>query len=353
MRVNNMKSRVNFRPKIIWVWLTSPWFHIGYWSLYIGSELLVRVINGLQLHDPLLISLNILFLVTFFYTTSFWAFPKLIDNSIWEGLVNISLLFLLHCSIKFFVGVILNYSIDMKAIIRDEALMAIHFIPLAGGYWYARLSLRIEIEKDLYLKEKTKAEAKYSQSLLSPHFLFNYLMGIQEDILINTHNYIRCIPKLSKLIQYGLRHVDTQSTWHKEKKALESFIDLNMIRFGDQFFYEFFDNVPVKAKKKMPMPALITINIVDNVFKYAAYKNPNHPVQISLKLCQLDGNTGIEFSLNNLITHRHIPESLGLGLSNCKKILETEFGPMVLFNYGVEDDCFNLLLRINYGSLSV
>jgi hypothetical protein len=347
--VNGLISNVNFKPKSLWEWLTNKWSHAAYWLFYIGIEISVRFLFDMDFLPLIQIGINILFLMVFFYTCSLYIIPKFLKDSMWEAFSFLILFFLVHCSLKFLLGSFLDFQLNMKNILIDEAFMAIHFIPIAGGYWYARLSYRIEIEKENYLKEKYKAEMKLSKSLLGPHFLFNYLMGIQEDIMLNTSNYIKCIPKLSNLIQYGLRHVDHSSDWNKETKALEAFIKLNLVRFSDEFYLEFQDDISSKSKKSLKMPALITINIVDNIFKYANYKDPSNPVRIFLRENVIDENKRIMFSVQNKITHRLLPNSLGIGLATCRKILKIEFGNNAKLIYMVHEDVFTLELTIDYG----
>lgn len=227
--------------------------------------------------------------------------------------------------------------------------MAAHFIPLAFGFWYARLAHTIEKERRRTKKSKEIAELKLDKSFLSPHFLFNYLVGLQQDILLNSKNYLPLIPKLASLIRYGLEHVEKPSNWKLESKALKTFLKINKVRFSEDFYLVYTENFPDKKKKMFEVPGLITINLVDNIFKYGDFSMKSDPVRVSLYLYERETEFHVKFQIRNRVYHGDVSTSLGKGLEISQKILEAEFGRRAYLEYVNDTSHFELNLDINYG----
>lgn len=123
-------------------------------------------------------------------------------------------------------------------------LVALFFIALFGTYYVYRL--KVLKSQNKLLREKIALEKSLSDSVLTsiksqmnPHFFYNALNTIQAYIFKNDkHNASKYLNKFSKLTRTILEMSDKETiSTKKEIEALRLYLELEKMRFDNDFFY--------------------------------------------------------------------------------------------------------------------
>ena len=188
-------------------------------------------------------------------------------------------------------------------------------------------ALAIKLLKNWYLKqkeaaqvarEKINAELQLLKAQVHPHFLFNTLNNIYSFIINDSPAATEAIKKLSTLLRYIIYECNQPLVkLEKELKMIKGYIDLEQIRYGENFNMSL--QIQGNAVNKMICPLLI-IPFLENSFKHGASQMLTHPwVNLDIVIEE----EYLYFNLSNskpiLTAEKTIIK--GLGLSNVKKRL--------------------------------
>ena len=118
------------------------------------------------------------------------------------------------------------------------------------------------------LENRQKATESRLQSLrlqMNPHFLFNALNSIQQMILANEDIIAtKYLSRFSKLLRAILVHSDKESiTLKEELDILQLYIELESIRFKDQFNYKIIVDEEIETEE-VKIPTLLVQPFVEN-----------------------------------------------------------------------------------------
>ncbi|OEK01270.1 hypothetical protein BFP97_06980 [Roseivirga sp. 4D4] len=124
------------------------------------------------------------------------------------------------------------------------------------------------------LHKEMMARQKLASAQLNPHFIFNALGAIQELILqeedpIKTSNYLA---RFSTLTRQMLNYTELDSiSLQDELDFCRNYLDLQKLRFGDKFDYQFegLENINLSD---FSLPPLITQPLVENSLEHG-FKN--------------------------------------------------------------------------------
>ena len=168
--------------------------------------------------------------------------------------------------------------------------------------------------------ETLKSELSFLRSQISPHFMFNVLNSVVSLSRRKPEMVEPVVIKLSELMRYMLYETNDSSVpLEKEALYLESYIDLQKIRFGNDISINFEQNITNKSNQIEPM---LLIPFVENAFKHGVGLIENPTIDIHLK----SDNSGIFFTVSNKVNSASKLEkkddSSGIGLSNVKRRLE-------------------------------
>ncbi len=191
---------------------------------------------------------------------------------------------------------------------------ALSFVYAFTIEWYRNEKIRNQI-----LQEKLTTELNFLKAQINPHFLFNTLNNLFS--IAQKHNISELttgISELSKLMRYMLYESDTAFvSLQKEVNYLESFIEVQKLRYEDE---EFIVNFDKKGKlEAIQIAPMILLPFVENAFKHGISIEETSMVNILLDVT--DGN--IYFRVKNKIFEdQQLNESAsGIGLDNVKKRL--------------------------------
>lgn len=303
-------------------------FHILFWMLYVVSEYYanlvhIRVGEGWQFFQSMLISLPVLLLSTYFI--ALFAVPRFLKTERWGWFVFcvvLTVLFALYGRMKWME--LVNYilyeeyyripvSKVLKNVIRDYAIIALAVcIYIIGDY-------RNKQQANLKLvKAKAEAEIKLLKGQLHPHFLFNSLNNIYSLALTKSDLTADSILKLTELLDYLVYRANLDKVpVSKEVQLLNNYIGLEQLRYGDHLRIE--TNISVQNDNLLVAPLLL-LPFAENCFKHGG-PGKDGLFRVNIELQADDRNLVFYIwnsKKNGLENKKH---SGGLGLQNIRQRL--------------------------------
>ena len=173
-----------------------------------------------------------------------------------------------------------------------------------------------QLKKDLEY-EASQSELALLRSQISPHFLFNILNTLSSLARQKSDQLESVIINVSQLMRYMLYNKsDKKNSLQHELEYLESFIQLQQLRFGEELPLTKKINVENLEAEIEPM---ILIPFIENAFKYGMNTIANAEIEIDLSV-----QSGLlQFLVKNRFNVEFKPsgDSSGIGLENVKKRL--------------------------------
>ena len=199
--------------------------------------------------------------------------------------------------------------------------------------------LRQEVEH-----ERLKAETKLLKAQLHPHFLFNTLNNLYAQTLKKADEAPEMILKLSALLDYTLYQTSQPMVLlEKEISALESYIELEKMRFGNRLNFKF--EVEGNVEKKRIAP-LLFMPLVENAFKHGVASHDGQGwIKIELRILA----SGCQFMINNSCVQIVEPvadSAPGIGLQNLKRRLQLLYGDAFELEVEKEFKTFKVALTL-------
>ncbi len=167
--------------------------------------------------------------------------------------------------------------------------------------------------------ERLKSELSFLRSQISPHFMFNVLNSIVSLSRRKPDNVEPVVIKLSELMRYMIYETsDAKVAILKEANYLESYIELQRLRFGNDIEIEFKNEISGSSGTIEPM---LLIPFVENAFKHGVGMMEKPTISIQL----IDNAQYLHFVVKNKIgphSTEKKDESSGIGLTNVRRRLE-------------------------------
>nr|MCU0326415.1 histidine kinase [Spirosomataceae bacterium] len=184
-------------------------------------------------------------------------------------------------------------------------MLLISVFAISIGYRFFMDYNNAQINQRELESERMKSELSFLRSQISPHFMFNLV----EPVLI----------KMSELLRYMLYESDDSLvTLDKELKYLESYIDLQKLRFGGYVLINFESYNVTSSKTIEPM---LLIPFIENSFKHGVSLVKSPTINI---LMQIEENRLI-FEVENKFNGDFVETkdgNSGIGLQNVRRRLE-------------------------------
>jgi sensor histidine kinase YesM len=191
----------------------------------------------------------------------------------------------------------------------------------AIGTSYRLISDRMKEDEEIKEQEneRLKSELSFLRSQISPHFMFNVLNSVVSLSRRKPEMVEPVVVKLSELMRYMIYETnDSIVPISKELAYLESYIDLQRIRFGDDIQINFTHELGPTSSSIEPM---LLIPFVENAFKHGVGFIENPTIEIELK----DSAKELTFHVSNkkgATLNEKKDESSGIGLANVNRRLE-------------------------------
>jgi len=213
-------------------------------------------------------------------------------------------------------------------------------------------ALAIKLLKNWYLKqkeaaqvarEKINAELQLLKAQVHPHFLFNTLNNIYSFIINDSPVATEAIKKLSTMLRYIIYECNQPLVkLEKEIKMIKGYIDLEKIRYGENFNMSL--QIRGNATDKMICPLLL-IPFLENSFKHGASQMLTHPwVNLDIVIEEENMYFNLSNSKPTLTGEKTITK--GLGLSNVKKRLAILYPATHSLNITEDMMSFSVSLKV-------
>jgi two-component system LytT family sensor kinase len=308
--------------------------HLVFWML-IGLVLVLDVFfnrKSLSLYEiGIVYGYSGLINISIFYVNYTLLIPLLVREQKRYGLymLSILLLIILMCIIKTIVAS-LNPEIILASESGSGALQYSSIARYAGGAlffsgFFVVVSCLLRFAIDWFGNERVQRgleserkemELQFLKSQLNPHFLFNSLNNIYSLAYQKSDKTADAILKLSEIMRYMI--YESNDSWvslNKEIEYLQSFIELQKLRFKDGAAVEFTMNGEIDNQQIVP---LILISFVENAFKHGIANDPKNPIKINI----IANQKILHFSITNKKNTYNKDEMGGVGLNNVERRLQ-------------------------------
>ncbi len=218
---------------------------------------------------------------------------------------------------------------------------------IAIGISYRILSdnMKVQESKKEEENERLKSELSFLRSQISPHFMFNVLNSVVSLSRRKPEMVEPVIVKLSELMRYMIYETsDSKVNIDREFVYLESYIELQKLRFGNDISIDFKNDISDASWLIEPM---LLIPFVENAFKHGVGMIENPMIEINLG----DSKNQLFFSVRNKVSKHvaeHKDESSGIGLTNVKRRLELLYPGTHQLKIGELDGFYTVELIIKH-----
>jgi hypothetical protein len=180
---------------------------------------------------------------------------------------------------------------------------------------------------------------------LNPHFLFNTLNAISSLIVTGRNRQGEAmLGKLCDFLRTALvAETDGTNTLGEELETLQTYLEIESIRFGDRLTVEF---AAPDDLVDLPVPSFILQPLVENAVKYAVAPT-SEPVIVRVA-ARREGDDLILTVSDNGRTGREAgaPSGTGVGLANTRRRLDVIYGRAARLETIGYDDGFTALVRL-------
>jgi two-component system, LytTR family, sensor kinase len=233
---------------------------------------------------------------------------------------------------KIFVSIIGNYGIPLTAMIFK-----------LFKWWYLDQQYKLELEHG-----KLTSELKYLKGQIHPHFLFNTLNNLYALTLKNSDKASDVVLKLANLLDYMIYHSNADKVkLEKELGIIESYIELEKIRYGDRLELDYQVNGDTNTAEIAP---LILFPFIENAFKHGASKDRSNP-KISIDITVVENSCVILTVKNSLPVEKIENNHGGIGLKNIRRQLDLQYPDKHELKIEKREKSFEVYLNIMCKSL--
>lgn len=167
-----------------------------------------------------------------------------------------------------------------------------------------------------------QTELQALKNQLNPHFIYNSLNAISSLTLTDPEKAREMVVKLSDFLRYALKQDALEmTTLEKEMNAIELYLEIEKVRFGEQLNHRFRLE---EQDKNLELPGLILQPLFENAVKHGVQQLPGQPGP-AFRVIGNEKETILEVS-------NHFDPALGrfkgegVGLENIRNRLRLHYG---------------------------
>jgi len=229
----------------------------------------------------------------------------------------------------------------------DTGRNILPFIHVAGiafsikflNYWHQQKQQTIEAQR-----EQLTTELELLKAQVHPHFLFNTLNNLYAYTLEQSEKAPEIVLKLSNLLRFMIYESRAASIpLRKEVSLLQSYIELEQLRYGDRLDVSFTCNGEIGDKMIAP---LLLLPFLENAFKHGTSR------QIDQCWISFDLNVKSSTMLFKLVNSvdkeedRKVTADGGLGLQNVQRRLNLLYPGKHHLSVHSEEEVFIISLEL-------
>jgi sensor histidine kinase YesM len=350
-------------------WYTKKWLaislHVLFWALIFSFPFLLRQsFDQNPAHRPhinftgfylLSVTDNLVYMLLF-YGNAYVFIPRLIYKKKYGQylLVLVIALAVMFIVNRFFFNLFIS-----GAEFKIWSFLVFHlpfffFIIIASA---ALRMIRDRIEENQRVKEKETENLKTELSLLrsqvSPHFMFNIMNNMVALARKKSDLLEPSLIKLSSLLRYMLYETAEKVSLQKEVEYLQSYIDLQQQRFGNNVAIR---SCMQKIDRNYEIEPMLLIPFVENAFKHGTglvtKVAGSNLVLYNISEIDIDltaENNRLNFSVRNRYNENSAEvkdKTSGIGLNNVKRRLNLLYGSRHSLQIEQKDGLFIISLQL-------
>ena len=223
------------------------------------------------------------------------------------------------------------------------ALGAIFYLLVALNFYVLIYNeeFRVRSIAESDLKQSLKdAELNMLKSQLNPHFIFNSLNSISSLTITNPEKAQEMVISLSEFLRYSIKpNQEKMIPLNNELDAINRFIEIEKVRFGERLKVDITCNDECKAKY---VPPLIIQPLVENAIKYGVHETTDIG-SVAIE-CACNDNS-LEITVKNSYDAQGVPAiKTGIGLKNVSNRLRLLYGSEELVQINKKESLFSVKL---------
>lgn len=295
-------------------------------------------------------SFEVISIMTMFYFTSLFLFPKYYNQNtkkyLWISVASV---------IFFTVGFLLIdvlFVPEFRHVDKEKPPMFFHFLRFfttLGFSYFVSTSLclmekttELKQSEKVLIEEKLETELKLLKAQINPHFIFNALNNIYSLTYMKSKNAPDSILKLSEMLRYVFYDCSKDKVpLSSELNYVENFVSFQQMKSEHTQNISLETNVDSHSVEIAPM---ILIPFIENAFKYSRIEELED-AYVKMHISKI--NTKVHFSISNSVpeTNKTGPGS-GLGIPNVEHRLKIIYPNKSEMNIDEQNDQFTVDLTI-------
>jgi two-component system LytT family sensor kinase len=330
-------------------------FHVLAWTLFLSIPILFFSNPPGEQHLPYHHDFfgipevgSYFFFIVFFYLNAYYLIPSLLSRKKTTAyIISVLILIILIAATNALIADLYHPHFPPRPFFR---LFIFKLWPCFFNFAISS-SYRIIIDnhqREKKLKEKEnenlKTELSFLRSQVSPHFMFNVLNNMVALARKKSDRLEPVLIELSTLMRYMLYESDAEKvSVKKEIEYLKSYIDLQMLRFGDDIKVDF--NVVRNSVIDNFIEPMLFIPLVENAFKHGTGLI-EHP-EINIQFIINEGTIFMRVinKYNNVATEEK-DNSSGIGLNNLHRRLNLLYPGKYDFTIADKNNQFIVTLNL-------
>jgi len=212
-------------------------------------------------------------------------------------------------------------------------------IMLGAIKFYKRKVMLAQVEE-----EKNKMELQVLKNQLNPHFLFNTLNNLYSFVVTKSPKAPDMILRLSGMLDYALYKSQNKSVpLQEEIEAIEHFIELEKIRYGDRLQVNYQKEGVMKTK----VSPLLLLSLVENAFKHGASGDIENP-KINITIHEMENQIHCKVWNTKSQHNGELNDAYkkGIGLSNIQRQLDLVYPNQHELKIEDQEKTFSVSLKI-------
>lgn len=302
-------------------------FHVLAWVLLLSIPLLLHKPSRYEhgfLHEQEFIEIpemiSYLCLIALFYFNAYYLVPKFFTRKKIFAYCSMTLLTVLALAMANAQLIHASYPVHRSLFhaFNMRFFSELFIVAISLSYRIIGDNTRLEEVRKEKENENLKTELSFLRSQVSPHFMFNVLNNMVALARKKSDKLEPILIELSGLLRYMLYESVTEKvSLEKEIEYLRSFVNLQMLRFGDDIKVNFNIDNPHGGNFIEPM---LFIPLVENAFKHGIGLVRQPEIDIQLR----SGDKTVSLKVTNKFNpeSKEIKDSSsGIGLSNLRRRL--------------------------------
>ncbi|OWK70582.1 sensor histidine kinase [Pedobacter sp. AJM] len=332
--------------------------HLLAWSAFITYEVLLIGLRYGVFGHPLTYAAHYGIIIAYFYAVSDKALPWSLAS---KRLIIIRLP--LAMVVLFCAYVLLNYAVDTilvangivkhlkkvvldRNFILDDLYRSLYFTGFATAYYFLKTYFNEKkhtsfleeqrllglIKEEKMAKTLAKAQNDFLRAQINPHFLFNTLNYVYNNINRNPEQARDAVITLSDIMRFAIDSgEDELIALGEEMHQVRQLRDLHQARMDFRDFIDIYIDEDAVDVRFVP---LVLLSLMENIFKHGHLSVAEHPALLAV---YMDENK-LHIHSDNLVDTSGKKDGTHNGIKNIHSRLIAAYGDAVDFSYGLNPE---------------